>query len=123
MAQHANGTPVSAPAITAQHPRRAFRIAALLMLVAAVSPALAGIAHADPTSLPDGVVVCNEAQNSPRGTMDATSSTDPLPPARHKDAAMPVGQGGGLLNAAANSPALAVCTPAPPDDDGDPGPI
>ena len=31
---------------------------------------------------------------------------------------MPVGQGAGLLNAAANSPALAVCVPATPDDGG-----
>ena len=69
-------------------------------------------------SLPDGVTVCNEAQSSPRGAMDATASTDPLPPARHKSSAMPVGHGGGLINAAANSPALAVCVPTVPDDGG-----
>ncbi len=69
-------------------------------------------------SLPAGVTVCNEAQSSPRGTWDATASTDPLPPARHKSTAMPVGHGGGLINAAANSPALAVCTPTVPDDGG-----
>ncbi len=74
-----------------------------------------------PAALPAGVTVCNEAQSSPRGTWDATASTDPLPPARHKSAAMPVGHGGGLINAAANSPALAVCTPTVPDDSGDGG--
>ena len=58
------------------------------------------------------LVVCNEAQSSWRGTWDATSSSDPLPPARNKDAAMPVGQGAGLLIAAEHSPALAVCVPA-----------
>ncbi len=73
-------------------------------------------------SVPAGVVVCNEAQSSQRGTMDATGSTDPLPPARHKSTAMPVGHGNGLINAAANSPALAVCVPqTPPDDGGDGG--
>ncbi len=69
-------------------------------------------------SLPAGVTVCNEAQSSPRGTWDASGSTDPLPPARHKSAAMPVGHGGGLINAAENSPALALCTPAAPNDGG-----
>jgi hypothetical protein len=72
----------------------------------------------NPAALPGGFVVCNEAQSSPRGTLDASGSADPLPPARHKDAAMPVGKGGGLINAADNSPALAVCTPALPGDGG-----
>ena len=57
-------------------------------------------------------VVCNEAQSSWRGTWDATASADPLPPARNKDAAMPVGNGQGVVNAAEHSPALAVCEPA-----------
>ena len=58
------------------------------------------------------MIVCNEAQSSWQGVLDASGSTDPLPPARHKDAAMEVGQGHGkgLLNAADNSPALAVCS-------------
>lgn len=67
------------------------------------------------------VVVCNEAQSSWQGTWDATGSTDPLPPARHKDAAMPVGRGAGLVNAAGHSPALAVCIPA--NDGGGGGPV
>lgn len=55
------------------------------------------------------VVICNEAQSSWKGTWDATASGDPVPPAFHKDAAMPVGDGKGLLRAAENSGALAVC--------------
>ena len=55
------------------------------------------------------VVVCNEAQSSWQGTWDATASGDAVPPAFHKDAAMPVGGGGGLLIAAGESAALAVC--------------
>ena len=65
------------------------------------------------------VVVCNEAQSSWQGTWDATASLDTVPPAFHKDAAMPVGHGIGLAIAAEQSPALAVCVPAG-DDDGDP---
>jgi hypothetical protein len=80
--------------------------------VAAVVAALAGVlpaaASADPGSYP---LVCNEAQNSPRGVLTVTDPSDPNPPARHKDAAMPVGNGHGvgLANAAENSPALALC--------------
>jgi hypothetical protein len=55
------------------------------------------------------VYVCNEAQSSWKGIYDATASDDPLPPARNKDAAMRIGSGKGLLRAAENSPALAVC--------------
>jgi hypothetical protein len=77
-------------------------------------------APAQAASPPADPAVCNEAQNSPRGTEDATTSTDPLPPARHKSTAMPVGHGNGLTNAATNSPALAVCVPqTPPADGGD----
>lgn len=74
-----------------------------------------------PATASADVVVCNEAQSSWQGTWDATASSDPLPPARHKDAAMPVGHGVGLTNAAEHSPALAVCIPA--DDGGGGGPI
>lgn len=88
------------------------RIGAALALALALGalPAAAGAAR----PVPD-VTVCNEAQSSPRGVLDATGSTDPLPPARHKDAAMAVGRGAGLVNAAEHSPALAVC-----GDDGIP---
>ncbi len=85
--------------------------AAGALAIAAVPPATAGAA----------VVVCNEAQSSWQGTWDATASLDPLPPARHKDAAMPVGHGAGLVNAAEHSPALAICIPA--DDGGGDPPI
>ncbi len=102
--------------------RRSAAIAALTslaLLAAAFASAASAAQPASAGSLPEGVVVCNEAQSSWRGTWDATASTDPLPPARHKDAAMPVGRGGGLIRAAANSPALAVCVAAPGDgDDG-----
>ena len=96
-------------------------IATALSLMAGPTVAFAAPGHAT-TSQPAGAVVCNEAQSSWRGTMDATASTDPLPPARHKSTAMPVGHGKGLTNAAANSPALAVCVPqTPPDNGGDGG--
>jgi len=98
--------------------RRNLRSAVLVACVSAIISGLAGAAQATADQLPDGVVVCNEAQSSPRGTWDATSSTDRVPPARHKDAAMPVGHGGGLLIAAEKSDALALCTPEPPDDGG-----
>jgi hypothetical protein len=94
-------------------------IAAALSLMAAPTAAFAAPGHAT-TSQPAAAIVCNQAQSSWRGTMDATASTDPLPPARHKSTAMPVGRGKGLTNAATNSPALAVCVPqTPPDDGGD----
>src|SRR5712671_5358312 len=125
MANASNATP------TATRLASTFRPIALLMSISMFVLAGAGVASAHRTpprhasrvvvraaSLPAGVVVCNEAQSSPRGTMDATASTDPLPPARHKSTAMPVGHGNGLINAAANSPALAICVPQTPPDDG-----
>ena len=89
---------------------------------AVVLEAVSALAIAAIPAAPAGadVVVCNEAQSSWQGTWDATASTDPLPPARHKDAAMPVGRGVGLVNAAQNSPALAVCIPADPGGGGGP---
>ena len=94
------------------HPSRIVRAALGAGAILAIA---APAAVAAPTKL-TGVVVCNEAQSSWKGTWDATGSTDPLPPARHKDKAMPVGtsDNAGLINAAAHSPALAVCQPAPP---------
>ena len=82
------------------------RIGALLTLALALGavPATAGADQ----PVPD-VTVCNEAQSSFKGVLDATASTGPLPPAGHKDAAMAVGRGKGLVNAAEHSPALAVC--------------
>lgn len=84
--------------------RAATVISTLVALAAGAIPA--ATASADP-------IVCNEAQSSWKGTLDASGSMDPLPPARHKDAAMGVGNGhgDGLLNAADHSPALAVCSP------------
>ena len=80
--------------------------------IAAAVAALAGVlpaaASADPGTYP---AVCNEAQSSPRGVLTVTDPSDPDPPARHKDAAMQVGNGNGagLVNAAERSPALALC--------------
>jgi len=90
---------------------------------AALSAILAASAAAAPDSYPP---VCNEAQSSPRGVLVVTDPTDPDPPARHKDAAMQVGNGhgAGLVNAAEHSPALALCGPGGPgggDGGGDGG--
>jgi len=101
---------------------RTYVIAAAIVasLASAAVPAVAG---AKPAA---GPLVCNEAQNSWRGVYDTSASTDPNPPARSKTHAMLVGNGhgAGLANAAARSPALALCEPAPPPpppDDGGPG--
>ena len=66
----------------------------LCSAVLAVS-ALAGLPAAASADTSKGAMVCNEAQSSPRGVLDATASTDPLPPARHKDAAMQFVNGNG----------------------------
>jgi hypothetical protein len=77
-------------------------------VVAVLAGALPAASSAEPGSYP---AVCNEAQNSTRGVLTVSDQTDPNPPARHKDAAMQVGNGhgAGLVNAAENSPALALC--------------
>jgi hypothetical protein len=93
---------------------------ALLVLVVGLMAVLMvpGLAQAAVTST--GLTVCNEAQSSPRGVDIVPDQSDPNPPARHKDAAMPVGNGNGvgLENAAANSPALALCLAPPPGGPG-----
>lgn len=77
----------------------------------ALAPAAVTSAH-QPTDRP---LVCNEAQsaviqgNAGKTAYDASGSTDPTPPARHKPDSMKVGIGVGLLGAAENSPALALC--------------
>lgn len=91
--------------------RIALALAATALLALAAMPA--ATAGADE-------VVCNEAQSSWQGTWDATASLDAVPPAFHKDAAMPVGPGAGLVDAAEMSPALAACVV---DDDGGEDPI
>src|SRR4051812_2546602 len=86
-----------------------------------VVAALAALAPGTQAAPKTGVAVCNEAQNSQSSQHEFFSivSDDPNPPARNKDNAMLVGNrhGVGLENAAANSPALAVCAvqlPPPP---------
>jgi ABC-type sugar transport system substrate-binding protein len=90
------------------------------LTLAAVSAALAlaalpAAADADPGTFPS---VCNEAENSWQGGYTVTDSGDPNPPAFLRGSQMRVGngRGAGLENAAAHSPALALC--APPSDDG-----
>ena len=85
-------------------------------VLAASALALAGLSGSASAQTGSGPLICNEAQSSPRGVLQATASTDPVPPAWHKDAAMAVGNqnGVGLVNAAAQSPALASCSAAPP---------
>ena len=84
---------------------------------AAILAAFAAPAHADPAT-----AVCNEAEASFQDGYTVTGSQDPNPPARlfgGPGEAMAVGNGqvnAGLLNAAAHSPALAVCT----EGDGEP---
>ena len=76
-----------------------------LVTVAAV--AIPAVASAD-----DGVSVCNEAENSPRGGYVVTDGpVDPVPPAFLRGSQMRVGNGNGagLVNAAEHSPALRVC--------------
>ena len=94
-----------------------------LIVLAASVVGLAGLPAAASAGTGSQPQVCNEAQSSPRGVLDATASTDRVPPARHKDAAMQVGNrnGVGLVNAAAHSPALAECSAAPPPPPGDGG--
>ncbi len=59
---------------------------AAALAVPLAAPALAGATDGS------GVIVCNEAQSSFRGVDIVKDQTDPNPPARHKDAAMPVGR-------------------------------
>ena len=91
-----------------------FGVAAAVALMVGALPATSS---AEPGSYP---AACNEAQSSPRGVLTVTDLTDPNPPARHKDAAMQVGNGhgAGLVNAAEQSPALALCDTGDDDDGG-----
>lgn len=84
-------------------------------LAATAAVAIPAVASAD-----DGLSVCNEAENSPRGGYVVTGGpVDPNPPAFLRGSQMRVGNGNGngLENAAEHSPALRLCGP-PPEDDG-----
>jgi hypothetical protein len=91
--------------------------AAVAILALAAVPAAAG---AD-------TVVCNEAENSPRGGYVVTDGPiDPNPPAFLRDSQMRLGDGEGLVGAAEQSPALRQCEPdgvdpTDPTDPTDPG--
>ena len=88
-------------------------------LALALAPVSAQASNASQTNGgAPGVYVCNEAGMAfwPDGSLAVLDpSQDPNPPARHKASlqALP-GNGVGLVHAAANSPALALCgTPEP----------
>jgi hypothetical protein len=90
-------------------------------LVAVAAVAIPAIASAD-----DGVSVCNEAENSPRGGYVVTNGpVDPVPPAFLRGSQMRVGNGdgAGLENAAEHSPALRVCGPEGPPTGGGGGDV
>ena len=59
----------------------------------------------------DAPEVCNQATPVSLGGPLTTAGDDPLPPARYRDELLWAhrGKGRGLVNAAGNSPALAVC--------------
>ena len=87
-----------------------------LITGAAVAALVAVLA---PASAPADPVVCNEAENSPRGGYVVTDGpVDPVPPAFLRGSTMRVGKGAGLVRAAERSPALRVCGPED-EDDGD----
>ncbi len=88
-------------------------------LVATAVLAIPAVALAE-----DGVSVCNEAENSPRGGYVVTGGpVDPAPPAFLRGSQMRVGNGHGvgLENAAEHSPALRLC--GPEDGGDDEGPV
>ena len=90
-------------------------------LVAVAAVAIPAVASAD-----DGVSVCNEAENSPRGGYVVTDGpVDPVPPAFLRGSQMRVGNGNGagLENAAEHSPALRVCGPEGPPTGGGGGDV
>ena len=90
-------------------------------LVAAAAVSVPAVASAD-----DGVSVCNEAENSPRGGYVVTDGpVDPAPPAFLRGSQMRVGNGhgAGLGNAAEHSPALRLCGPEGPPTGGGGGDV
>jgi hypothetical protein len=88
--------------------------------------AVAAVAIPAGASADDGVSVCNEAENSPRGGYVVTDGpVDPVPPAFLRGSQMRVGNsnGAGLENAAEHSPALRVCGPEGPPTGGGGGDV
>jgi hypothetical protein len=78
---------------------RIITIALSVMAMAAVSVSSAQAAD-----------VCNQARNGHTGVYNAVDG-DPSTPARHQEGLAVLGNGKGLTNAAAHSPALSVCAP------------
>ena len=77
--------------------------AVLAAALVAAAPAQAGQSSNTP--------VCNQAENSFRGTYDLGAGTDPTPPAFNRGLQFAVGA---PVHAAEVSPALAVCQTASP---------
>ena len=91
-----------------------------LSLAAVAVAAFSGpVANAAPPSAPSGkTMVCNEAGRGHLGGNYVATDGDPNPPARFQSGLKPIGSNKGLINAAAHSPALSICVPAPPTDNG-----
>ena len=83
-----------------------------LLAPALVVAALVGAAPAHAAGTSSNVIVCNEAENSPRGGYVVSGGTvDPSPPAFNRGSAMSIGAGAGVSTAADRSPALRHCAP------------
>jgi hypothetical protein len=85
--------------------------------------AVPGAATAKPKDPSSAPIVCNEAENSFRGGYEVTGGpVDPNPPAFLRGSQMKIGNGAGVVNAAAHSPALRLCGPegSGPTDPTDP---
>jgi hypothetical protein len=100
---------------------RARKITLALAAAGLIAAAVPATSSAVPTDSP--VAVCNEAENSFQGGYTVPPGTDPNPPAflRGEQMRLGNGHGAGLANAAAHSPALAVCGPVGGDTGGDGG--
>ena len=95
-----------------------------IMIPSLVATAVLAIPAVAPAA--DGVSVCNEAEDSPRGGYVVTGGpVDPAPPAFLRGSQMRVGNGhgAGLEDAAEHSPALRTCGPEGGDDEGPGGDV
>ena len=91
----------------------------LPLAVVAVAAFSGPVVNAAPPSTSSGkTMVCNEAGRGHLGGNYVATDGDPNPPARFQTGLKPIGSNKGLINAAAHSPALSICVPAPPTDDG-----
>jgi hypothetical protein len=103
---------------------RARKLTLALAAAGLIAAAVPATSSATPTS-DASVAVCNEAENSFQGGYVVDPAVDPVPPAflRGEQMRLGNGHGAGLVNAAEQSPALAVCGETGGDTgggDGDP---